>query len=53
MNSGRADCTHHTTSEGTTVSSAGRIYLDEVIALVTDVRDVQWPAIERAWVRDC
>ena len=48
MNSGRADCTHHTTSEGTTVSSAGRIYLDEVIALVTDVRDVQWPAIERA-----
>jgi uncharacterized phosphosugar-binding protein len=45
---GSTDCSHHTASKGSIVSSTGRTYLDEVIALLTEVRDEQWPAVERA-----
>jgi len=45
---GSTDCTHHTASKGSTVSSTGRTYLDDVIALLTEVRDEQWSPIEQA-----
>lgn len=45
---GSTDCTHHTASKGSTVSSTGRSYLDEVISLLTEVRDDQWSSVERA-----